>query len=106
MGAMDEERTYTPEDLLSSRWKGYELVGGRPVEKNSGAYASWVGGRIACLIGPALQDFGRGWLLGADAGYQCFPDEPQKVRKPDLSFIRRSRLPGERLPKGHVLVRL
>src|SRR5262249_18541301 len=31
----------------------------------------------------------------------CFPDAPTKVRKPDVSFIKRGRLPGERLPKGH-----
>ena len=30
----------------------------------------------------------------------CFPDAPAKVRKPDASFIRRGRLPGEALPDG------
>ena len=42
-----------------------------------------------------------GWILPADASYQCFPDAPTRVRKPDVSFIKRGRLPGERLPKGH-----
>jgi Uma2 family endonuclease len=36
---------------------------------------------------------GLGWVFPADAGYQCFPDAPNKVRKPDASFIRRERLP-------------
>lgn len=28
-----------------------------------------------------------GLLLAADQGYLCFPDGPNKVRKPDVSFI-------------------
>ena len=42
--------------------------------------------------------------LPADASYQCFPDEPARVRKPDVSFIRFGRLPGEQLPEGHTRI--
>lgn len=41
-----------------------------------------------------------GWVLPSDAGYQCFPDDPGKVRKPDVSFIRADRLSVEDEPEG------
>jgi len=39
-------------------------------------------------------------VLPSDAGYQCFPDDPNKVRKPDLSFIQAARLAVEDEPEG------
>jgi Uma2 family endonuclease len=40
-------------------------------------------------------------VLPADASYQCFADDPTKVRKPDVSFIQASRLPASERPTGH-----
>ena len=45
-----------------------------------------------------------GWALIPDAGYQCFPYQPNLVRKPDVSFIRYGRLPGGELPKGWIKI--
>jgi Uma2 family endonuclease len=95
------ETRYTPEDLLAlPEPVQYELVDGQLVERNMGALSS--------LIGLTLGHFMRahcepkhGWVFGADCGYQCFPDDPNKVRKPDVSFVRRERLPGGP-PKGHI----
>ena len=39
-------------------------------------------------------------IFNADLGYQCFPSHPRKVRKPDVSFIIRDRLPAEQLDEG------
>jgi Uma2 family endonuclease len=36
--------------------------------------------------------------------FQCFPRDPNIVRKPDLSFIRRGRLPREQLYEGYVRI--
>ena len=36
--------------------------------------------------------------------YQCFPHDPKMVRKPDVSFIRAGRLPGDVLPSGFVRI--
>jgi Uma2 family endonuclease len=104
MTAVASEPTYTPEDLLAlpNNGKGYELVGGHLVEKNMGGFASWVAGRVLQLLAVFGQDRGLGWVLDAEGSYQCFTDDPRKVRKPDVSFIRLGRLPGERLPDGHV----
>lgn len=40
-------------------------------------------------------------MLPADASYQCFADDPTKVRKPDVSFIQASRLSASERPTGH-----
>src|SRR5437016_14111305 len=104
MSAVVSEPVHTPEDLLSmpDGGKGYELVAGRLVEKKVGGFASWVAGRILQMLAGLGQDRGLGWVLDAEGSYQCFADAPGKVRKPDVSFIRRGRLPDERLPAGHV----
>jgi Uma2 family endonuclease len=43
-----------------------------------------------------------GLVWGPGCGYQIFADDPNKVRYPDGSFIRRGRLPNDHLPKGHI----
>src|SRR4051812_41958797 len=106
MSAVAAQLTLTPEELLTlpDGGKGHELVGGRLVEKETGGFASWVAGRILRLLGRYGEDLGLGWVLGPEGSYQCFSEEPRKVRKPDVSFIRRGRLPEERIPDGHVRI--
>ena len=43
-------------------------------------------------------------VLPEGTSYQCFPAAPEKVRRPDTSFIRLGRLPGEELPEGHLRI--
>ena len=94
---------YTPEDLLSMPdGEGYELVHGRLLERKMGAESSGVGGDLLALLVPHCKRHGLGRALPADTGYQCFPQDPNLLRKPDVSFIRQDRLPGGRLPKGWV----
>jgi len=92
---------YTPEDLLAMPdGKNYELVGGQLVERNMGLNSSWVGGRLLSRLDRFCEEHEVGWAFPADDGYQCFPHDPGLVRRPDVSFIRRGRLPGEVLPEG------
>jgi len=100
------ELTYTPEDLLSmgDAGKGFELVSGHLVEKNMGGFASSVASLINYLLITHGRMKGLGWVLDSEGSYQCFPDDRRKVRKPDVSFIRRGRLPDERLPDGHIAI--
>jgi Uma2 family endonuclease len=93
---------FTPEDLLAlPDGVSYELVDGKLVERNMGMESSQIGVRITLQIGKYLEDHPLGLLFGADAGYRCFPDAPEKVRKPDVSFIKFGRLEEDRAPKGH-----
>jgi Uma2 family endonuclease len=97
---------YTPEDLLvMPDGKGYELVDGQLVERKMGAESSWVGGRLHSRLDRFCEEHERGWALMPEAGYQCFPHDPGRVRKPDVSFIRYGRLPGGMLPKGWIRIR-
>ncbi len=83
-----KRRSYTVEDFLSlpRHGQGYELVDGRLEPNRMGAYSC----RIGNLIATALQSYCArvpGWVFGQDSGYRCFPDAPQRIRKPDASFI-------------------
>jgi len=93
---------FTPEDLLRlPDAVSYELVDGKLVERHMGMESSEIAARVLVLIALILRDHCLGHLFGADASYQCFPDAPNKVRKPDVSFIRSGRLPDDRAPQGH-----
>jgi Uma2 family endonuclease len=91
----------TPEDLLAMPdGKSYELIQGQLVERNIGIESSWVGTRLLARLERFCEQHDSGWTLQADSGYQCFPHDPEMVRKPDASFVRRGRFPGNLLPKG------
>jgi Uma2 family endonuclease len=96
---------YTPEDLLTMPdGDRYELVNGNLVERPMG----WLAGVIASELLVRIALFNRehvlGWVnQGGDGSYQPFPGS-RLVRKPDVSFVRFGRFPGERLPPGHALL--
>ena len=93
---------HTPEDLLAMpNGEDFELVAGELVERNIGWESSWIGGRVHYLLSAFCDASNAGWVAPADASYQCFPDDPDKVRKPDVSFIRLQRLPADDRPEGH-----
>jgi Uma2 family endonuclease len=96
---------YTPEDLLAMPdGKSYELVRGQLVERNTGAESSRVGGRLCSRLDRFCEEHNLGIVWPADNGYQCFPYDPGLVRKPDVSFVRHGRLPGDVAPKGWVKI--
>jgi Uma2 family endonuclease len=103
---MSTATAYTPEDLLAMPdSKSYELVNGELVERKMGLKSSWVGGRLHSRLDQFCEDKRVGWALTSEAGYQCFPHEPGRVRKPDVSFIRFGRLPAGVLPDGWAKIR-
>ncbi len=92
----------TPEELLLLPDQiNYELADGKLVERNMGMESSRVAANILIRIGRIVRQQAIGHVFGADAGYQCFSDDPGKVRKPDVSFIRLGRLANEEIPEGH-----
>src|SRR5688572_24055460 len=98
-------RSHTPEDLFNMPdGDRFELVDGNLVERNMGFLSSYVGTLLIRLISPICSEGNLGWVLGADCGYQCFPDDPAKVRKPEVSFIALARLSGDPLPGGFVRI--
>ena len=77
-------------DALDSRelWDG-RLVVGEP--------ASFYGGVVGARVAAALDAFARpgrlGWVADASAGYWVAHD-PDRVLSPDVSFVRRERMPS------------
>jgi Uma2 family endonuclease len=99
------EVRYTPEDLLAMPdGKAYELVDGRLVERHMGSESSLVGGRLYWRLTQFCDEQNRGIVWPADNGFQCFPHAPGLVRRPDVSFVRSGRLPGDVPPKGWVRI--
>jgi len=99
------EKTYTPEDLLAMPdRKGYELVDGHLVERHMSRLSSWVGGQVYSALNIFLREQQLGWAWPADQGYVCFPDAPGKVRLPDVTFIRRERLPDALTSEGYTYI--
>jgi Uma2 family endonuclease len=100
-----EATRLTADDLLAMPdEQDYELVDGQLRERNRGMESSWVAGQILHLLNILAQGGGHGWVFGEGTGFQCFPDDPNRVRKPDVAFIRMGRLPKgpPRRGIGHV----
>jgi Uma2 family endonuclease len=94
------------DDLLALAEKdGYELIDGQLVEKPMGAESSRVTVRLLVRLGAYVEAQQLGFVLDSECGYQkIFPNDPKRVRKPDVSFIARGRLPNDRTPRGNVSV--
>ena len=95
----------TPDDLLAMpNGDDYELVNGDLVERHMGAESSWIASKLIWLFGCIYGRKQPGHFFTTDCGYQCFPDDPERIRRPDLSFIRPGRFPGERVPRGYIRI--
>ena len=95
---------YSPDDLLiMPEGERYELVNGQLVEKPMSVLSSWVGLEAGARLRNFVVEHELGYVFGSDCGYQCFPDAPAKVRKPDASFVARHKLP-QGLMDGHLRV--
>ena len=101
-----ESAPITPDELAEMPDNNrFELVDGQLLQRDMGAVSSWVAGEVHRQIATFGQHERQlGWAFPADCGYQCFPDSPNTLRKPDVSFIRRGRLPGEALPEGYIRI--
>lgn len=101
MASVISDRRYTPEDLLKlPDGDRFELVDGQLVETERSLLASYVGGRIIELLSAFVRTHQSGAVFNSDASFRCFPDVPDLVRRPDTSFIERSRWRDEYLT-GH-----
>jgi Uma2 family endonuclease len=103
--AIATQARYTPEDLLTMPdGKSYELVDGHLVERNMGAKSSRVGGKLYSRLDRFCEEQDLGMVWPADNGYECFPNAPGLVRKPDVSFVARGRLPEDEEPDAWIKI--
>jgi Uma2 family endonuclease len=104
MSAMTQAgRRYTPEDLLRMPdGNRFELVDGELVEDVMSTWSSYVGGQLFARVNSHSLKNAQGWVFPEGTSYQCFPDDPKKVRRADVSFIRTERLSlAEATQEGH-----
>jgi Uma2 family endonuclease len=86
-------KLYTPQDLLAmSDNNSLELVDGRIVEKNVSIESSETEAFFLSRFQIFLFDHPVARVYASSLGYTCFPDAPNKMRKPDVSVVILSRL--------------
>ena len=96
------EIRYTPDDLLNITDRPMpELVDGELVEREMGQESDMIGGNCFALLWIYVRAHQLGIVNGAQGSYQVFPDDPKKVRIPDVSFTRKERLTKDQVAKGH-----
>ncbi len=72
---------------------------GELVERNVSVLSSLVEGIVCSTLTNFCQANNAGFVWPGTNGIQCFPD-PDKVRKPDVSFVRLERFKEEHLREG------
>jgi Uma2 family endonuclease len=83
--------------------KGCELVFGQLREKGMGAFSSEIAGWLMFLFYSRFDWRAHGRFFDSECGYQCWPDvDPDRVRKPDLSYVSKRRLPH--VPAGWITI--
>ena len=85
--------------------QGMELIDGIVMEKAMGTECGSINTRIGYYLWSVVLPARLGEVIDGDGMYRCFPSHPNRIRKPDLSFIRRERLPNGRVPVGITLIR-
>jgi Uma2 family endonuclease len=103
MSVVLEKPKVTPEELLRlPKDRRYELVDGELVEKPMSAISGITGGELLGLLHHFVRKHNLGLVLLAETGYRCFADDPDKVRKPDISFIGRDKISAELWETGFI----
>jgi Uma2 family endonuclease len=82
-----------------------ELVYGEVVERTPvGGTQGQVTLRLARRIADHVERRGGGEVLVGDVGFILqLPNDPERVRAPDVGFVTLEKLPGGRLPQGFIL---
>jgi Uma2 family endonuclease len=104
MATISTPARYTPDDLLTMPdGDRFELVNGNLVERTMSLWSSYIAGRLYRLLSTHCEENRLGWVLPEGTSYRCFQDDPNRVRRPDVSFISRKRLSLEQAVKeGHI----
>ncbi len=80
------------EFLLLKQQAGAELVDGRIVEVRIGSMSSWLGGFLFAKVFAFVAQHQLGWVFPQETGLAIWPDQPRRVRKPDLTFVPKGKL--------------
>ena len=90
--------------LLLPDNENYELVDGLLKERHMGTKASKANTMLLSYLGVYVDQNDLGDVYDAENGYQCFPEAKKNLRKPDISFVAKGRLPGGEHPDGYLKI--
>lgn len=94
---------YSPQDVLRLEEEGlFELVSGQLKEKTMGSLATSTAVIISSRLFMHLESSSAG-VVYSEQSFQCFANDPQRIRRPDLAFIAASRL-ADVEEEGHVTI--
>ena len=96
---------YTPNYLMRMPDNnGIELVNGELVEKPMSVLSALVEATILSKLGAFCESKKTAVVLSSTNGIQCFADDPDKVRRPDVSVYRSERFTREHLLEGWISI--
>lgn len=79
--------------------KGYELAEGQLERKAMGAKSSWLNIFLGHLLTGHVIAHRLGFTFDSECMYRCLPSKPRTIRRPDISFVKKDRLPNG-IPNG------
>lgn len=83
-------------------WERYELVDGELIEvPTTSTQSCMIAGIVTALFHNFVATQRLGIILTSDATFQYVIDGVSRVRRPDVSYIARGRLPYEQFKRGH-----
>lgn len=104
MTAVLDKPKATPEDLLKlPRDHRYEPVDGQLVEKKTAWTSAVVKSRLFLALAQHVVPSNLREVL-SDETYQCFRHALSRVRRPDLSFLRREAIAPDLCQPGHIRI--
>jgi Uma2 family endonuclease len=84
--------------------KGCELINGEWVEKSMSNAAGIVESKLHFAVQAVVRANRLGFVFTESGMHQLFAEQPNQWRRPDLSFIRFGRLPGDKIPGGKIQI--
>lgn len=98
----------TPDDFLSHPDRDlYELVDGQLVESNMSMESVWIQGQVYEQINLFVKLHQLGMAFPDGLTYRCFAaleKDPNRIRRPDCSFIRAGRTSSDQFISGHCAI--
>jgi Uma2 family endonuclease len=105
MSTITPKRLVTPAELETMPDQArFELVDGELVERKVSALSSLVELKILVILAVYCQKTNLGELWPSSLGCRCFPGRPDKIRRPDGTFVRRERLAPGYLRQGFLTI--
>lgn len=100
--SLQELVKHTVQDLLHDRDENsLELVDGQFAELKIGQESSWIAGQIFLFLSLAVREANLGWVFPEGTGFELRGTGDVSVRKPDTSFILKSRFPNGPAKQGY-----